>query len=128
VFAAEEGQLPAGQGYIALLGEVGKSLPKAAFEKILKIGTAARWEPGTLDDLQRVTLKLALAQPKVFAGVFSGLRPTERRHVAAFLADGSHGPREEVLGLAAKLEVAGYRDVGGLLREEAALSEAHRDG
>jgi hypothetical protein len=128
VFSAEGGQLPAGREYIALLGEAGKILPEAAFEKFLKIGTAARWEPGVLDELQGVGLSLALAHPKAFAGAFAGLRPTERRHVAAFLADGSNGPREAVLGLAAKLEVAGQQAAGRLLREEAALSEAHREG
>jgi hypothetical protein len=128
VFMPED-QGPVGNtgAYIAPLGEIGKNLPGPTFGKLLKIETAARWEPGGLDDLQQVSLKLALANPRAFAGAFTGLRPTEQRRVAAFLADGSEGPREDVLGLAAKLEVAGHRAVAGLLREEASLSEAHLD-
>ena len=127
VFTPEDqAQLQDSHAYIASLGTIGRDLPDPTFDKVLRIAAALTWEPGGLDDLQAVTLKLALSNPQAFALAFSRLRSGEQHAVAAFLADGSLGPREDVSGLAAKLALAGHRGPARLLREEARLSEARQ--
>jgi len=132
VFAgSSEAHLRDAQACIALLGDIGRQYPEATFDKLLRLESGVRFESGApdpaLDPLQRVTLKLALAQPKAFAGALSGLRPRERAAVTAFLTDGPEGPPEETLGLAAKLEIAGFGDLAEKIRNEATLSEALRN-
>jgi hypothetical protein len=126
VFMADGfGQLSDGSyEYIQALDKIGRSLPEETFRKVLKIESLAHWDADGINFLQEVTLKLALARPKAFAAALEALRPAERRGVAGFLADGPHGPPEETLGLAAKLEVAGASAFASLLRQEAELSES----
>ena len=126
-----EGSAPLREGsgdYIRALARIGRNLPDATLCKILKIDSFAHWDGEGLDALQEVTLKLALAHPKAFVGALECLRPAERRGLATFLADGPDGPREEALGLAAKLEVAGQTPFATLLRQEAELSEGRSGG
>lgn len=128
--AGESGALGEGsRQYIQALDAIGRSLPEETFRKVLKIESLAHWDDAEgVNFLQEVTLKLALARPKAFAAALTTLRPAERRGVATFLADGPEGPREEALGLAAKLDLAGERPFASLLREEAELSETRGHG
>jgi hypothetical protein len=120
-----EGPLSAeSRDHLEALDRIGRSLPEATFRKVMKIEAAAHRDSEALDLLQVTTLRLALARPKSFATALEDLRPSERRGLAIFLTDGPDGSREEALGLAAKLEVAGRRDFARLLREEAVLSDA----
>lgn len=108
--------------HFLLLADIGKQFPEQTLDRLLPIEAIARWDADALNDLQEVTISIAMDNPKIFAKCLFKQSKMKRDGVVQFLADGIEGPHPFLGELANRVERAAHVSLAKQIRHEAAIS------